>query len=98
MKSIFWTFKNKEKIFIERDRFNYVRNKEDYEKLIDDLLQYDAVASPHSPEDSIKYPLVLELKNGFAPVLEKVNKKDLNKILNNEEKNLKKWKKLINKL
>lgn len=85
MKTTFYTYRNREKIFVEQNRFYLIKSKRDFDKLVNHLLQYDAVSTPFAPEDKVKYPFLLELQSGFAPVLTEVTfdyaKRELNKYM-----------------
>lgn len=79
MKSVVWTYNdNKKPIVYELDRYYFVKNQRQFDKLVDKLLDIDAVFSPAD----LSYPVILELESGFSITLKKVKEKDLEKSAN----------------
>lgn len=92
MKTVIYTYVNRKPKFFTLDRFYVIKNKKQYNQLIETLLDIDAVSSPHDPNtDTVSYPIVLELSSGFAPNLSEVSKKTV-------KKEAKKLQKIINKI
>jgi hypothetical protein len=86
MKTIIYTYENHKPIFFELDRYYLLRSPKDLSHLVDKLLDIDAVTHPEPKE--LRYPVVLELRAGFTPVLEivslstlKASKRSLKKII-----------------
>jgi hypothetical protein len=88
MKTTIYTYKNKKPVFFDLPRFYKIKSAKQYENLIQKLLDIDAVTSPHSPDEVEIYPIYLELRSGFAPSLDEVTKKHI-------QKQIKKLKKLV---
>ncbi len=82
MKSVIWTFENKRPKIYSIERYHYIENRKQLDKLIDKLLDIDAVSSPAD----LRFPVMLELEDGFAPNLVRA---DLTK-MRHELKNLQK--------
>jgi hypothetical protein len=73
MKTVIYSFENKKPKFFELDRYYYIKTQKQLDKLIDKLLDIDAVCTPAA----LTFPVVLELKSGFAPTLVRVSHKAL---------------------
>ena len=81
MKTIVYTYENTKPVFYELKRYYYLKNKAQLAKLIDKLLEIDAVFHP----ENLKFPVILELKAGFTPTLVKADLKAMKR----EQKTLK---------
>ena len=77
MKTIIYTYRNRKPVFFELDRYYLLKTGNEYTALVDMLLDIDAVSVPFFPEDRIKFPVLLELKPGFAPHLILANPKNM---------------------
>jgi len=77
MKSYVWTYRNKRPVGKEFKRFYVIKNEKQLDDLIEKFLDIDAVTIPAG----LKFPVVLELENGFAPSVKEVNLKKLSKEL-----------------
>lgn len=92
LKSVVWSYKDSKPIFLEKDRFYIVRSEKELDKLIESLMDLDAVTSPDLPKD-VKYPIYLELVNlSFGPNLIWVEKAVVQQAINKAEKALKVFK------
>lgn len=65
MKTVIWTFENKRPKTYTMDRYYYLKSKAELDKLIDKLLDIDAVTTPAN----LTFPVMLELQDGFGPDL-----------------------------
>ena len=80
MKSLIWTFvKRKPQAFLV-DRYHYIKNQDELDDLVEELLDIDAVSTPVD----LTFPVMLEVENGFAPSLIKADvikmRRELNKL------------------
>jgi len=82
MKTTFYTYRNQKLHLVEKDRFYLVKNKKELDLLIEELLHYDAVTTPYDQDP--KFPMLLELQSGFAPVLKYVDNAYVQKVLKKE--------------
>lgn len=82
MKALVWTYENKKPKAYLLDKYYYIKNKDEMDRLIDKLLDIDAVSSPAN----LVFPVLLELEDGFAPTLVKAKQRSimgqLNKLQN----------------
>ena len=69
MKSLVWSYEDKKPYVVLMDRYHYIENKKQLNKLIDRLLNIDAVSIP----EELTFPVMLEVLDGFAPTLVKAD-------------------------
>ena len=67
MKTIIYTFRDHKPVFFKLDRFYYLKSKPELDKLIGSLLEIDAVSTTFG--DEVRFPVVVELVEGFTPIL-----------------------------
>lgn len=75
MKTIVYTYQDQKPVFFELNRFYKISSKREVDRLINSLLNIDAVFTPASIGK--KFPIFLELKPGFACDLKLTNKKQI---------------------
>lgn len=62
MKTTIYTYRKKQVVLVEVDKYYHVENKNQLDKVIDSLIEIDAVFTP----TEISYPCILKLKSGFG--------------------------------
>lgn len=62
MKTTIYTYRKKQVVLVEVDKYYHVENKNKLGKVIDSLIEIDAVFTPLD----ISYPCILKLKSGFG--------------------------------
>lgn len=82
MKTIIYTYIDYKPIFFELDRYYHIKNEKQLNLLIDKLLDIDAVSTPIK----LTFPVMLELKSGFAPRLIIADKRAIKSQLNKLQK------------
>jgi len=89
LKSVVWSYKNKQQFFVQKDRFYVINSHKELDKLIDSLMDIDAVTSFDLPQD-VKFPIYVELENlSFGPSLIWVEKAVVQKAIDKAQKELK---------
>jgi hypothetical protein len=80
MKTIIYTFKDGRPAFFERERFYLIKSRRQLDRLVSSLLEIDAVSLPlECCEEPKKFPMLLELKAGFAPSLSLAKASDISR-------------------
>jgi hypothetical protein len=78
MKTIIYSYENFKPVFYTLDRYYYIKNQRQLDNLIEKLLDIDAVFHPFE----IKFPVILELRDGFGPELKIASRAKMKKELN----------------
>lgn len=76
-----YTYRNRKVVLVQRPEFYFLKDKQDYDKLVDSLLDIDATSSP----SELKFPCVLRLETGFAPNLVETSVEEYEKAIKNHE-------------
>ena len=67
MISSIYTFRNKQKVWVKLSSYVFVKSKKQFENLMDNLMDIDAVSYP---EKDFNFPCVIKIENNtFAPRL-----------------------------
>lgn len=77
METTIYTYVNQRVVLFTRPTFYFLKNQKAFDKLIDKLLDIDAVSSPAD----LKFPCVLKLEPGFSVNLRKSSVKEYEKTL-----------------
>lgn len=88
MKTTVYTYVNRKVVLVEKPRFYFLKDKAEFDAVVDDLIEIDAVSSPAD----LTFPCILELRKGFSISLKEVTVEQALKAIQGASKDLETYK------